>query len=111
MPSGFGSLVVVVVVAALAPIVVDLLPGRLRLPQVVLLLVAGILVGPSVAGWAKPDPVSLFSSVGLGFLFLLAGYELDPALLRERAGRLAAKSWLVSLVGAAALLGGLYVAE
>src|SRR6187431_571579 len=62
MPSGFGSLVVVVVVAALAPIVVDLIPGRLRLPQVVLLLGAGILVGPSVAGWADPDPVSLFSS-------------------------------------------------
>jgi Kef-type K+ transport system membrane component KefB len=71
------------VVAALAPIVVGLMPGRLRLPQVVLLLVAGILVGPSVAGWAEPDPVSLFSSVGLGFLFLLAGYELDPALLRD----------------------------
>jgi len=110
MPSGFGSLVVVVVVAALAPIVVDLIPGRLRLPQVVLLLGAGILVGPSVAGWADPDPVSLFSSVGLGFLFLLAGYELDPALMRERAGRLAATSWLVSLVGALAVLGGLYSA-
>ena len=110
MPSGFGSLVVVVVVAALAPIVVGLMPGRLRLPQVVLLLVAGILVGPSVAGWAEPDPVSLFSSVGLGFLFLLAGYELDPALLRERAGLLAATSWLVSLVAAVALLGGLYAA-
>ena len=86
MPSGFGSLVVVVVIAALAPFVVALMPRRLRLPQVVLLLVAGIVVGPSVAGWAKPDPVSLFSSIGLGFLFLLAGYELDPALLRERAG-------------------------
>ena len=110
MPSGFGSLVVVVVVAALAPIVVDLLPGRHRVPQVVLLLVAGILIGPSVAGWADPDPVSLFSSVGLGFLFLLAGYELDPALLRERAGRLAATSWLVSLVGAVAVLAGLYAA-
>ena len=86
------------------------MPGWLRLPQVVLLLVAGILVGPSVAGWAEPEPVSLFSSVGLGFLFLLAGYELDPALLRERAGRLAAASWLVSLVAAVALLGGLYAA-
>jgi Kef-type K+ transport system membrane component KefB len=110
MPSGFGSLVVVVVVAALAPIVVDLIPGRLRLPQVVLLLVAGILVGPSVAGWAEPDPVSLFSSVGLGFLFLLAGYELDPSLLRERPGRVAAAAWLASLVGAVVLLGGLYAA-
>jgi Kef-type K+ transport system membrane component KefB len=108
MPSGFGSLVVVVVVAALAPIVVALIPGRLRPPQVVLLLVTGILVGPSVADWAKPDPVSLFSSVGLGFLFLLAGYEMDPALLRERAGRLAATSWLVSLLVAVVLLGGLY---
>jgi Kef-type K+ transport system membrane component KefB len=110
LPSGFGSLVMVVVIAALAPFVVALMPRRLRLPQVVLLLVAGILVGPSVADWAKPDPVSLFSSIGLGFLFLLAGYELDPALLRERAGLLAATSWLVSLVAAAALLGVLYAA-
>ena len=110
MPTGFVSLVVVVVVAALAPIAIDLMPGRLRLPQVVLLLVAGILVGPSVAGWAEPDPISLLSSVGLGFLFMLAGYELDPALLRERAGRLAAVSWLVSLVGAVGLLGALYAA-
>ena len=109
MPVGFGSLVVVVVVAALAPIVVALMPGRLRLPQVVLLR-AGILVGPSVAGWAEPDPVSLFSSVGLGFLFLLAGYELDPKLLQERAGMLAARSWLVTVVAAAALLGRLYAA-
>jgi Kef-type K+ transport system membrane component KefB len=108
LPTGFGSLVVVVAVAALAPIVVALMPGWLRLPQVVLLLMAGIVVGPSVAGWAEPEPVSLFSSVGLGFLFLLAGYELDPALSRERAGRLAAASWLVSLVAAIALLGGLY---
>ena len=107
-PSGFESLVIVVVVAAFAPILVDLLPGRVRLPQVVLLLVAGILVGPSVAGWAKADPVSMFSSIGLGFLFLLAGYELDLALFRERAGRLAGMSWLVSLAGAAALLAGLY---
>ncbi len=110
VPSGFGSLVLVVVVAALAPIVVALMPGRLRLPQVVLLLVAGILIGPSVTGWAKPDPVSLFSSIGLGFLFLLAGYELDPALLRERAGRVAGMSWLVSLLAAVALLGVLYAA-
>jgi Kef-type K+ transport system membrane component KefB len=108
MPAGFGSLVIVVVVAALAPIVADLLPGRARLPQVVLLLVAGIVIGPSVAGWASPDPVSLFSSVGLGFLFMLAGYELDLALLRERAGHLAGLSWLVSLATAAALLAGLY---
>jgi Kef-type K+ transport system membrane component KefB len=108
MPSGFGSLVVVVVVAALTPILVDLIPGRVRLSQVVLLLAAGVVVGPTVTGWAQPDDVSLFSSVGLGFLFLLAGYELDPELLRERAGRIAAVSWLVSLVAAVVLVAGLH---
>jgi Kef-type K+ transport system membrane component KefB len=50
----------------------------------------------------------MLSSIGLGFLFLLAGYELDLALFKERAGRLAGMSWLASLVGAAALLAGLY---
>jgi Kef-type K+ transport system membrane component KefB len=110
MPSGFGSLVVVVVIAAMAPIIVDLIPGRVRLPQVVLLLLAGILMGPSVAEWVNPDPVSLFSSIGLGFLFLLAGYELDPALLREPAGRIAGVSWLVSLAVGLSLLGTLYAA-
>ena len=109
MPSGFGSLVVVVVVVALAPIVVGLMPGWLRLPQVVLLLVAGILVGPWLPV-GRAAPVTLFSSVGLGFLFLMAGYELDPALLRERAGPPAASSWLVSLVAGAVLVGGLYAA-
>jgi Kef-type K+ transport system membrane component KefB len=89
VPEGFGSLVVVVLVAAAAPIVVDLLPGRIRIPQVVVLLLAGILVGPQVLAWAGPDPVDMLAQIGLGFLFLMAGYELDPALLRAREGRLA----------------------
>ncbi len=110
MPTGFGSLVVVVVVVAIAPILVDLMPEWVRMPQVVLLLVAGILIGPSVTEWADPSPVSLFSSVGLGFLFMLAGYELDPVLLRERVGLLAEVSWLVSLAAAAVLLALLYAA-
>ena len=46
----------------------------------------------------------MFSSIGLGFLFLLAGYELDPLILRAREGRLAATSWVVSLVFALALV-------
>ena len=110
MPSGFGSIVLVVVIAALVPILVDLLPAKARLPQVVLLLLAGILVGPMALAWAKPDDVSLLSTIGLGFLFMMAGYELDPALLRERAGKLAGVSWLSSLLLAGALVGLLYSA-
>ena len=111
MPEGFASLVVVVLVAALAPIVVDLIPGRIRLPQVVLLLVAGIVVGPELLDLADPADVSTFSSIGLGFLFLLAGYELDPLLLRAREGRLAATSWVVSLAFALVLVFALYVLD
>ena len=103
MPPEFSSLVVVVVVAALAPILVGLLPVRFPLPQVVILLIAGILIGPSLLDWATPADVELLSSIGLGFLFLLAGYELDPAVLRHRAGIIAEKSWLLC-VGLAAVL-------
>lgn len=108
MPPAFTSLVVVAVVAAVVPILVGLLPVRLPLPQVVLLLVAGILIGPSVFGWANPVDVSLLSSIGLGFLFLLAGYELDPLLLRQRAGVIAEWSWLLSLCLALPLMGIAY---
>jgi Kef-type K+ transport system membrane component KefB len=100
VPDGFHSLVVVVVVAALAPICADLLPGRIRIPQVVLLLLAGILIGPELFDLATPADVSTFSSIGLGFLFLLAGYELEPRLLGAREGRVALTAWMTSLLAA-----------
>ncbi len=40
----------------------------------------------------------MLSQLGLGMLFLLAGYELDPKLLSGRPGRVAQASWLVSLL-------------
>jgi Kef-type K+ transport system membrane component KefB len=106
---GLDSLCVVVLVAALTPLVVGLLP-RLRIPQVVVLIVGGILVGPEVFGWADPDSIELFANVGLGFLFLLAGYELDLRLFRERPGRLAIVGWLVTVALACAVVGLLEVA-
>ena len=70
-----------------------LLPGN-RVPQVVVLILGGILIGPQVFGLADTGSIELFSNVGLGFVFLLAGYELDPALFRERYGRLALIAWV-----------------
>lgn len=98
MPTGFSSLVVVVLVAAAAPILVDLVPGRIRIPQVILLLLAGIAIGPEVLSWADPGAVDLFAQIGMGFLFLMAGYELEPQLLRARESRLALWSWTTSLL-------------
>ena len=91
------DLFIVAVIAALTPIVAGLL-SRLRVPQVVILIVGGVLVGPQVLAWADPAGIELVSNVGLGFLFLLAGYELELGLFRERAGRLALTSWFVTLV-------------
>jgi Kef-type K+ transport system membrane component KefB len=100
------SLVVVLVVSALAPLISDLLPGRIRIPQVVVLLVGGIVVGPQLLGWSNPADIELFSTAGMAFLFLLAGYELDLGVFRRRAGRLAIGTWVTSLViGLAAMLG------
>jgi Kef-type K+ transport system membrane component KefB len=101
--NGLEALLVVCLVAAVAPLVSLLLPGP-RIAQVVLLLVGGVLVGPQVLGLDPSVEVELISNVGVGFLFLLAGYELDPVLLRQRAGRLAVLAWLASVALAVAVV-------
>jgi Kef-type K+ transport system membrane component KefB len=85
---------------------VGLLP-RARVPQVVVLIIGGVVVGPQVLGLAEPESIELLSNVGLGFLFLLAGYELELALFRQRAGKLAIVAWVTSAVFAAGVVGAL----
>jgi Kef-type K+ transport system membrane component KefB len=106
---GLDTLLVAAAVAALAPVLVALLPGP-RIPQVVVLLAGGVLIGPQVLGWADRAAIDLLANVGLGFLFLLAGYELDLHLFRERPGRVAIVAWLVTVGLAAALVGVLAAA-
>jgi Kef-type K+ transport system membrane component KefB len=106
LTQGLDDLVAVALVAALAPLVVAALPGP-RIPQVVVFLLGGVLIGPHVLGFAESSSIQLLSNIGLGFLFLLAGYELDPGLLRQQPGRLAISGWLLSAaiaVGVAAAL-------
>ena len=101
------TLFAVSLIAALAPIVVAALP-RPRIPQVVVLILCGVIIGNQGLGLQNTDSIKLISNVGLGFLFLLAGYELDPQLLREQAGKLAIIGWVLSAiiaVGVVAILG------
>ena len=107
--TGLNDLLAVAVVAALTPILVAILPGP-RIPQVVVFLIGGVVIGPHVLGLAETSNIQLLSDVGLGFLFLLAGYELDPHLLRERPGRLAFTGWVMSAVISVALTAGLTAA-
>ena len=97
----------VALVAAIAPMLVAALPERWRVPQVVVLIFSGILIGPHVLGLSETSSVKLLANIGLGFLFLLAGYELDLRLLRAHEGRLAMIGWVVSAVISLVAVAGL----
>jgi len=109
LTQGLNDLVAVALVAALAPLVVAVLPGP-RIPQVVILLLGGVLIGPHGFGLAETSGIQLLSNIGLGFLFLLAGYELDPQLLRQRPGKLAILGWVISALVAVGVTGALTAA-
>jgi Kef-type K+ transport system membrane component KefB len=80
----FSGLLVVAVVAFSAPFLLGLAPA-LRLPAVVLELVAGIVIGPSVLGWVEIDlSIEVLSVVGLAFLLFLAGLEIEFEKLRGK---------------------------
>ncbi|MGY1731524.1 cation:proton antiporter [Geodermatophilus sp. SYSU D01045] len=104
------TLAAVTAVSLVAAVVVGLFP-RLLVPQVVLLLVGGMLLGPHVLDVGTAGDVRVLADVGLGFVFLLAGYELDPRLFREDAGRRALLGWTVSLLLALGVVGLLYAGD
>src|SRR5664279_5973170 len=93
----FGNLFVVCLAGALAPLLIGFAP-RLRLPAVVLEIVIGIVLGPSVLGWVTVDlPVQILSLIGLAFLLFLSGLEIDPRRLRGRLLRVALLGYLATL--------------
>jgi Kef-type K+ transport system membrane component KefB len=94
----FGNLLIVAAVAVLAPLAVGFFP-RLRIPAVVLEIIGGIILGPSVLGWVHADlPVQILALFGLAFLLFLAGLEIDVHRLRGRLLRFAVLGYLVTLV-------------
>lgn len=101
---GALSLFVIALCAVLAPLLAGLVPRRL-IPEVVFLLVFGVIVGPHVLGWAtEGDAIELLRELGLGMLFLLAGYEIKVKEVTGRGGRRAGITWLICLGLAAAVV-------
>ena len=87
MPS-FGGLLIVVAVAFAVPLVLGLFPA-VRLPSVVLEILAGIVIGPSVLGIVHVDQtIQVIAVIGLAFLLFLAGLEIDFSKLRGQVLRL-----------------------
>ena len=107
MSSELQSLFFVLLVAAASPIVAKILP-RLQIPAVVFMIMGGIVIGPQGLGKAVESDVDLFSTLGLSFLFLLAGYELDLGLMRQDPGKLGIRAWLISAVISVAVTALLY---
>lgn len=102
------SLLCIVAIAAAAPLLAGAIRGR-PVPEVVLLVVAGSLIGPHGLGLAATGPeIDVLSELGMGMLFLLAGYELDPAEVAGPGGRRAVRTWLVSLILAFATVAALH---
>jgi Kef-type K+ transport system membrane component KefB len=104
--TGLVELFAVVAVAAVAPLVAAVIPHQ-RVPQVVLLIIGGILIGPQGLGLQPLTEVQLVANVGLGFVFLMAGFEIDPAVLFARAGKLALVAWASAAVLATVAVGAL----
>ena len=97
LPEGLDSLFIIVLIAAIVPLIVSFVPGQ-RVPEVVLLLVFGVVVGPHVLDLAQTDQaILLISNVGLGFLFFIAGFELDLSVLRGADGVAAGLAWGLSM--------------
>ena len=93
------SLTGVLVVAAIAfvvPLLLGLFPS-LRLPSVVVEIVAGIVIGPAVLGLVEVDlPLQVLALIGLAFLLFLAGLEIDLEMLRGPRLRSAAGGFVLS---------------
>ena len=93
-----ASLTAIALCAVLAPVIADLL-RRTRVPEVVILLGLGMVIGPQGLNVASVQPVvSGLSELGLAFLMFMAGYEIHLKRIAGRPLLLATTGWLASVV-------------
>ncbi|MGW1239264.1 cation:proton antiporter [Streptomyces bobili] len=105
-----GTLILIMAAAVLAPLLVYATGRRVRIPLVIFEISLGILIGPDVLGWARPDDVvDTLADLGLSMLIFLAGYEIEFAAVRGDTLRRSLWAWLLSLglgIGVAFLISG-----
>lgn len=103
----FTSLLIVGAVAVAVPLFLGLVPA-VKVPAVVLEILGGILVGPTVLGWVHLDvAVRVVSDLGLGFLLFMAGFEIDLRRFDRRILILVSRAFVVSLALALLIAYGL----
>ena len=90
-------MVVIFAAAVLAPLAGGLVFGP-RVPPVVLEILIGILIGPKVLDLAEETTVvAFFSTLGLSFLFFMAGMEIDFQRIEGSPLTLALVTWFMSI--------------
>ena len=104
------GLLIVAAIAFVVPLGDGLVPS-VRIPSVVIEIAAGIVIGPAVLGLVQVDlPLEVMALLGLAFLLLLAGLEIDLDRLRGARLRSAATGFEVTLAVALGIGLGLYAA-
>src|SRR5215217_6046467 len=104
------GLLIVAAIAFVVPLALGLVPA-LRVPSVVVEIMAGIVIGPAVLGVVEVDlALQVMALLGLAFLLLLAGLEIDLDRLRGARLRSAATGFVISLAVALGIGLGLYAA-
>lgn len=75
---------VILFIILLAPVILH----RLRIPDLIGLIIAGAVIGPNGLGiMAKDSSIDLFGTVGLLYIMFIAGLEIDMADLRKNYGK------------------------
>ncbi len=80
--------VLIVAIAMSVFLIMPMLTHRLRLPDIVGILLAGMILGPNMTGVLERDEtISLLGTVGLLYLVFLAGLEVDLGDLNRKRSR------------------------
>lgn len=99
MHNEFVSLAVIAFMAAVIPMIARLVPRRI-VPETVLLLLAGSLLGPHGLHIidSHADSIHMLAEMGCALLFLLAGFEIDPKSITGEDGRHGLYTWIVTFI-------------
>jgi Kef-type K+ transport system membrane component KefB/nucleotide-binding universal stress UspA family protein len=104
-PAGIFSVVLAIMLVA------PFLAERVRLPGIVGLALAGILVGPNVLNViARDSTIEFLGSIGLMYVFFVAGVEIDLSQLRrEKGSTLVFYAFTFGLPFAVGMATGIYI--
>lgn len=93
------TLLLIALAAVVAPLLAELSRRVVPVPEVVIQILLGVVIGPSVLALTRSSSVvTALSDLGLTYLMFLAGLELDVTRMREGHLPRAVTTWLASLV-------------